>query len=895
MEPMDAAFAKFKIFIDKVKRPEYWGSIKSEEDVRMKIINPVFTDILGWPIPEINCESSTGKQYIDYCGTINGLNRVIIEAKKEARDLGINANHSARFFQLKGAVFQTEAAREGIDQAIRYCGHKNVELACLTNGHQWAVFRGRGKEGTDTMDNLACVFGSLDSVVTKFKEFYELLSYECVQGNTFRAIFRQAEGQPIRQRTVKVAARPLDSRELVKSDKLHGDLEKIMHTFFRDLDPMQDAEARRKCFVTTSESDAAEKGLERISEELRDKVNELDTSESTELTEIIQRVKESQKHELVLLVGTKGAGKTTFIDRFFADVLPSAIRDQCVVVRLDLSRSGGSEDQIGSWIDEHFLIALEEAAFPSGHPTYDEIVGMCIGEYKRWSEGHKKYLYETDKAKFKDQFGEHIEKYFRQDRPRKYIIHLLFHIIRNHKKVPCVVFDNADHFDVKFQEAAFNYAHSICTESICLMILPITDTTSWQLPKQGPMQSFYTDSFFLPTPPTELIIRRRIEYIEMRVAEEQAASGKKPQAGTGYFLSRNLRLEIDNIDGFAACLQTVFIKTGQVANWIGKLSNHDVRRALQLSTEVVTSPHIRVAELLAAWAAKSTMEVNPRDVKEAMIRGKYNFHFPVVQSFVQNIYNLIPDKETTPLLSPRILHFLSEAWEANKDHEARFVPVSEICDYFQAMNIDERATSACLEQMIQRGLCLGYDPTAKGTVDANKIEISPSGRQHVQWALRDWVYIESMAEVTPLHDATAVERIRANLLHQSANRRRQVIGTFINYLLEEDSHFCLVPKHPTYSKQEEVSTILVQQVKSLSSLSTIMHSEGYSRRIGKVTAWKTAGYGFARDTGSNDSIYFHISDVLDDTAKRVPEGTYIEYDVIVSNKGLKAENVVILQ
>lgn len=894
MEPMDAAFEKFKTFVKMAEDPPYWGSIKSEEDVRMKIINPVFTEILGWPIAEIHCESPAGKQFIDYRGTIKGFNRLIIEAKKEARDLGINADHAARFFQLKGAVFQTEAAREGIDQAIRYCGHRNVDLACLTNGRQWAIFRGRGKDGMDTLDNHACVFGDLDAVVAKFKEFYELLSHESVEGNTHRAIFRQAEGQPVRQKTIKTAACPPDAREMLKADKLHSDLERIMHTFFRDLDPAQDAEARKACFVTTSESNAAEKGLERISEELRDKVQELNTAESTELTEIIQRVKEMQRNELVLLVGTKGAGKTTFIDRFFADVLPSTIRDDCVFVRLDLSRSGGRADQIGTWLDEHFLTALEKAAFQSGYPTYDEIVGMCIGEYKRWSEGHKKHLYETDKLKFKDQFGEHIEKYFRRDRPCEYIIHLLFHIVRNHKKVPCIVFDNADHFNVNFQEEAFNYAHSICSESICLMILPITDTTSWQLPKQGPMQSFYTDSFFLPTPPTELIIRRRIEYIEKKVAEEQVASGKKPKAGTGYFMSRNLRLEIENIKGFAACLQTVFVNTGLVADWIGRLSNHDIRRGLQLSCDIVTSPHINVAELLAAWVGKTTMVVNPDDVKNAMTRGRYDIYFSTVQSFVQNLYNLIPEYETTPLLSLRILHFLNETWDANKDNDARYVSVSEILEYFQTMNIDGRATDACLDQLMQRGLCLGYDPTATKVVDATKLEISPSGRQHVQWGLRDWVYIESMAEVTPLHDATAADTIRTCMKNGSPHLRRQVIGTFINYLVQEDSHFAVVPKHATYSGQEEICTVLAQQVKALSSLAAIMRSDGYHRRIGKVLSWKPAGYGFIRETGVTDDIYVHASDVLDDTVKNIPDGAHIEYDVVDVPKGPKAVNVVVL-
>jgi cold shock CspA family protein len=289
------------------------------------------------------------------------------------------------------------------------------------------------------------------------------------------------------------------------------------------------------------------------------------------------------------------------------------------------------------------------------------------------------------------------------------------------------------------------------------------------------------------------------------------------------------------------------------------------------------------------------MAVNPEDVKQAMIRGRYDIYVPTVQSFVQNLYSLIPEHETTPLLAIRILHFLNDTWVANKDNDARYVPVSEILEHFQAMNVEERATSACLEQMIQRGLCLGYDPTATNVVDATKVEISPSGRQHAHWAVRDWVYLESMAEVTPLYDTNAVEIIRNGTKNPSPHLRREIIGTFINYVLQEDSHYCVVPKHAMYAGQAEIRSALEQQVKSLSTLAAISQSTRYQRRIGKVISWKPAGFGFIRETGLDKDIYIHINDVLDDTIEDVPEGTHVEYDVVDQVKGLKAVNVVVLQ
>ena len=146
-----------------------------------------------------------------------------------------------------------------------------------------------------------------------------------------------------------------------------------------------------------------------------------------------------EKNELVLLVGTKGAGKSTFIDRFFADVLPSSIRDDCVIVRIDLSKSG-NPPSVTKWLDEHFLASAEKAAYPTGSPSYDELQGMFFGEYQRWRQGHAKYLYKTNKTQFKIEFGIHVEAY-RRDRPHDYIKILLKRVVHGHSKVPCLVFD----------------------------------------------------------------------------------------------------------------------------------------------------------------------------------------------------------------------------------------------------------------------------------------------------------------------------------------------------------------------------------------------------------------------------------------------------------------------
>jgi hypothetical protein len=48
MEPIDIAYRHFCTFVEQVV-PAYWDTIRTEADTRMKIIDKVFTGILGWP------------------------------------------------------------------------------------------------------------------------------------------------------------------------------------------------------------------------------------------------------------------------------------------------------------------------------------------------------------------------------------------------------------------------------------------------------------------------------------------------------------------------------------------------------------------------------------------------------------------------------------------------------------------------------------------------------------------------------------------------------------------------------------------------------------------------------------------------------------------------------
>lgn len=794
MEFIDFAADKFSSLLAEISG--YKDTITTEQDTRLKVLNRVLTDVLGWTLSNIFTEEYSGGGYLDYKLSVDGFARLVVEAKRDGRELGLTNRATGRAYKLNGAVFNADAVREGIGQAIRYCGQKNAELACVTNGHEWVIFRGsRLGDGKDTTEGMAFVFPSLESIQSNFALFYDLISYEAVSEFRYRAFFQEAEGRPIRSQVFRRSLRSPNSRRLVPHDNLSTDIERVMSSFFRRLSGDDDPEMLAQCFVVSRESEAADERLARISEDLASKIRDLDTSSGEQLTEVVERVRATHKNEFVIIVGTKGAGKSTFIDRFFRYVLPEPVLEDCIVAKVNLADSEGDEGTITTWLDYRLLAELERAIFKELSPTYDELQGMFFDEYQRWSTGTFRHLYEKDKEEFKIEFGRHLEKR-REERPHEYIQKLVRHIVKSRIKVPCLVFDNADHFTIEFQERIFQYARSIYESELCLIIMPITDRTSWQLSREGALRSFESETLFLPTPSPQIVLQRRIEFIENRLSDERRESGR------GYFFGRGISLTIDNLTGFTAALQAIFLRTGEVSWWIGNLANRDIRRCLEIAKFLVSSPHLKVHELVKTHIAESSIVLPGYKIKRALLKGQYDIYPTGIHPFVLNVYTLEEDVETSPLLGLRILRMLRDAQKSGADDP--FITLDQIVEYFRAMLVEPTVTLAWLSRLLDHGLCLSYDPTVTDITAAAKIELSPSGFQQLRWGTRDGDYARIMMTVTPLLDSVTFERLNELQKRPTGEVWRAELETFVDYLIGEDSKYCKIPKHDAYATQERL-------------------------------------------------------------------------------------------
>lgn len=187
------------------------------------------------------------------------------------------------------------------------------------------------------------------------------------------------------------------------------------------------------------------------------------------------------------------------------------------------------------------------------------------------------------------------------------------------------------------------------------------------------------------------MLRHRVEYIENKIKNE------KPERAQGYFSSKGIPLSIESIKAFVSWLQTVFLGNEEVAIWIGRLTNGQVRRSPQLTREIVASPHVGIQDLLKAYTQRSTLVADQDNIKLAIIKGKYDIYVDINKPFVKNIFNIWTGSDTTPLLCARLLSYFSELLEHNPDNDGRYISVRDTCTYFHAIGIEPHISNASLE------------------------------------------------------------------------------------------------------------------------------------------------------------------------------------------------------
>jgi hypothetical protein len=662
----------------------------------------------------------------------------------------------------------------------------------VTDGNVWIFFRATRTDGIRPKEGKAILFPTFNSIVEDFPTFFELLSAASLSQRLHLARLAAVEGVAARPREARHFVRPIEEARMLPRTDLGRDVADIFNRFFAGLSSEQDAEMRHTCFVETRESRDADATLVKIAGHLTNAIRAIETRHGDALQTEIQSVIDSKVSEVCLIVGNKGAGKSTFISRFFSDVLPAELRRSCVVASIDLADYTGDESTIQRWLAERLCDTLEDAIFTNDEPTYEDYQGMFFRVYRRWSEGTYKHLYKTDRTQFRIQFGDYIERR-RRESPDDYAIGLMLHAAAGRRRLPCIVFDNTDQFPLEIQEKVFQFGVALRNAALSFIIVPITDRSIWRLSKSGVFQSYLSRSFYLPSPAAKEVLARRIHYLRMKLDEGESSSGT-------YFSSRGIRISIGNLNGFVNVLEDAFVRNEMLSNLIWRLANYDIRRMLLLAQRAITSPTFAIEELIRIYVDQRRNAFDIRRGLGALVLGDYDRHLNAVDDFIQNLFWTEGNRPVSPLLLSSILAMLdSIRRNAGADLDRAYINVGDLTSVFEPCGVDGNDLHYLLDQLLARGLIEAFDPNNEAVSDGTKVGITNSGGAHIEMALNDAVYIEQMALTTGYRYVTArdeiVDAVREIGRPEGRDRIRAV---FKEYILTEDENKFKIPSMEMY-------------------------------------------------------------------------------------------------
>ena len=765
----------------------------NEADTRLKVLDRILFEVLEWKHNAVFTEPPTPSGYIDYLLTITERRgAMVIEAKKVGRLRPSTMSNETMNVKLSGPVVKPLA--DGIKQAMSYALENGVPFAAITDGNTWLFFRASRTDGIRPLEGKGILFPSFDEVLGEFAKFAELLNVTAIQSRLHLAHLSDAEGIAVPSAEVQFHVLNPGEASMRKRDALASDASLLFQQFFSRLSNEKDKEMLRDCFVETPESDKASFELQKIVQRVLNDISSLETEHGGALQEQIERALITKKSETVLLIGNKGSGKSTFIDRFFEQILPLKMRDRCVIARVDLEEFHADPNAIIQWAIVQLQEKLEMCICASNPPSYEELQGIFFKEYQRWSVGVRKHLYETDRNEFKDQFGQHIDER-REQRPDEYVRLLLDWAARGHQKLPCLIFDNTDQFSAEIQDAVYQLAHSLERAAPVFNIVPITDRTVWRLSKAGALQSYSARSFYLPVPDAKKIISRRVEFLKSKVRAE-------PKAAQLYFTKRGFQVETNDLAILADAVGKVFVENDYVSGFIGRLGNFDIRRMLKIAERIFLSPELKIDDIIKSKFGGEDVTADRYRMQRALVRGEYDRFDEHENEFISNLFHTDPQRPASPLLGYYQLWLLRQKlYSARGNHdenvEASHWSVSDLVQMLEGCAVADDQVIEILNRLYDRRLIEALDPNANRIGIGDKVAIKESGLAHLELLLNSTVYVEQMALVTGVNEPFTRDEIRKNNYPQNMGKLKDA---FIRYILKIDAGRVSIPEISVYEQ-----------------------------------------------------------------------------------------------
>ncbi|WP_225135715.1 hypothetical protein [Pseudomonas putida] len=548
----------------------------NEAETRIKLIDKVLFEVLGWTHNDVQVEERVSEDgsttFADYV-VRTASTAFVVEAKKSG--VVFQSLPRDRRLKLTKANMHGEL-EEAITQARDYCRKLSVQFAVVTNGNQWVIFPANRTDQITFHQSYGLVFNSLESALkTDYAEFFGILSRDAVVNSSLENTLLGYTEDQVEGRRLRNFFR---SSRSVNQNTIYPLIENSITTAFSDTIIEMDSALFEKCYVNSPDKTKFDRRINmHISKSQHlfssQPARPMLKKDANFFRDKLQNLQKKSKPLAIVILGTVGAGKTTFL-HYTRNVTAASIFEK---------KKGVAYPH---WVRVDFLTYTNDK-LPVDF-IYDGIKSYLIDDdyfsdyklcvenaYKSEIEGMRKgpaFLVANRPEDFDKLVTDKMMADYAAIKP--YVDKLLAYGASNAPVY--LVIDNIDQLDESLQSSIFTEAVAFSQRLRLNLVIALRSSTYVEHRNSPAFNAFDFDPILIEPPKIEAVLSKRFFLARNLISGE-----------SGDFMSENgMKVHVADLASVIELMQSSVLGT-DVGTLLEVLAAGDVRNALRMTREFI--------------------------------------------------------------------------------------------------------------------------------------------------------------------------------------------------------------------------------------------------------------------------------------------------------------------
>ncbi|MBH0049016.1 type I restriction enzyme HsdR N-terminal domain-containing protein [Pseudoalteromonas sp. SWYJZ19] len=489
---------------------------------------------------------------------------------------------------------------------------------------------------------------------------------------------------------------------------------------------------------------------------ISDAVQLEDTEKPSEIISKLNDIK-SLDRQVMLLIGSVGSGKSTFIDYLFNKALDKSLTEKVAPVRIDMNNSPLSQDEIYSWLRQKVIEGCKNTLKEIDFDDISIIEKVYATEINKAKKGDLSY-FDEGSLDWRRGLREEILR-LKGDEILTTNAFVRFCCAERGRTL-IIVLDNCDKKETKEQLLMFQVAQWIQDSLRCLVILPLRDETYDNYKHLPPLDTALKDLVFRIEPP--LLQQVLVSRVKLSLKELEGGANET----LSYELPNGFRVEYPKSDRayyLTAILSSIFEYNNFVRNIIVGLSGRNIRRALEIFIELCNSAHLDSSEILKIRHSEGTHKIAFHKILTILLRINKRY-YGSEGSYIKNLFDRKDD--TSPINS--FSRFLILTWLKSNNQTSRgkfkgYHPIKDVVKALNEIGISEDTLFEEILYLVKGNCIVSEDFKTENLCLSTLIKITPSGEIHLDLA-SNITYLATISEES-LTETPIAEKVKKRIMH----------------------------------------------------------------------------------------------------------------------------------